>query len=239
MNRDLTSEELQRYADGEIEPAAAADIERHLAECARCAASALQIMRMKRAIHNVVSEDAPSPALRERVRRQIGGSARGRSVAAWWVAAAAIVALVFATIFLARTPRQSALAELVDMHVTLLASANPVDVVSTDRHTVKPWFEGKLPFTVPVPDLAGTPFRLIGGRIVYWRGNPGAYLLIGKAAHRISVFVFRDDTAPRDLAAPPSAGMSTNTWHSGGLTFIAVAQVPSEDLHALRAAFRP
>src|ERR1700694_1831434 len=136
MNRDLTSEELERYADGEIEPAAAADIEQHLLQCARCATSALQIMRMKRAIHDVVSEDAPSPALRERVRRQIGGNARSRGVGGWWVAAAAIVALVFTTIFLARTPRQSSLAELVDMHVTLLASANPVDVLSTDRHTV-------------------------------------------------------------------------------------------------------
>jgi anti-sigma factor RsiW len=239
MNRDLTSEELERYADGEIEPAVAADIEQHLFECARCAAAALQIMRMKRAIRDVVSEEAPSAALRERVRRQIEGSTRRRGGAGWWVAAAAIVALAFVTVFLARRPAQSALPELVDMHVTLLASANPVDVVSTDRHTVKPWFEGKLPFTVPVPDLAGTPFRLIGGRVVYWRGNPGAYLLIGKAAHRISVFVFRDDTAPRNLAEASSDGVTTTTWHSGGLTFIAVAQVPSEDLQALRSAFRP
>ena len=57
MNRDLTSEELERYADGEIEPAAAADIERHLLQCARCAAAALEIMRMKRAIHDVISEE--------------------------------------------------------------------------------------------------------------------------------------------------------------------------------------
>ena len=122
------------------------------------------------------------------------------------------------------------------MHVTLLASANPVDVVSTDRHTVKPWFEGRLPFTVPVPDLAATPFRLIGGRVIYWRGNPAAYLLIGKNAHRISLFVFRDDSAPRDVQQSPS-GFSTRAWRSGGLTFVAIGQVPPEDLQVLNAAF--
>ena len=125
-----------------------------------------------------------------------------RGLPAWAFAAAAVVALIVVTIFAARRPAPSALPELVDMHVTLLASANPVDVISTDRHTVKPWFEGRLPFTVPVPDLAATPFRLIGGRVIYWHGNPAAYLLIGKNAHRISVFIFRNDSAPRDLQEP-------------------------------------
>ena len=186
--------------------------------------SVLQVVQMKRAIHEVMREEKPSAALRERVTR--------KAVPPWWVAVAAAVALIFVTIVLTRPRTPSALPDLVDMHVTLLASANPVDVVSTDRHTVKPWFEGRLPFTVPVPDLAGTPFRLIGGRVVYWRANPAAYLLIGKAAHRISVFVFRDDLAPRDLRDVPS-GVSTNVWRAGGLTFVAIGQVPREDLRYL------
>ena len=86
------------------------------------------------------------------------------------------------------------------MHVTMLASANPVDVISTDRHTVKPWFEGRVPFGVPVPDLASTPFRLIGGRVVYWHASQAAYLLVGKGAHRISLFIFRPQDAPRPSA---------------------------------------
>ncbi|SRR6266849_670652 len=223
----LAPEDVERLADGEITDPA---IEQHLLECARCSNSVLQVVQMKRVIYDAMREEKPSAALRQRVTR--------KSLPAWWVAAAAALVLVVFTAFLTRTRMQPALPELVDMHVTLLASANPVDVVSTDRHTVKPWFEGRLPFTVPVPDLAATPFRLIGGRVVYWRANPAAYLLVGKGAHRISVFVFRDDLAPRDLRDVPS-GVSTNVWRSGGLTFVAIGQVPREDLQQLSAAFRP
>jgi anti-sigma factor RsiW len=159
-----------------------------------------------------------------------------RSAAPWWIAAAAIIAaIVVLSPFLLRQS-QPAVAELVDMHVTMLASANPVDVISTDRHTVKPWFEGRVPFAVPVPDLSSTPFRLIGGRVVYWRGNQAAYLLIGKSAHRISLFVFRRENAPETLGQPPPT-VSTLSWQDGGLTFVAVADVPLADLAQLRDAF--
>ncbi|PYQ48155.1 MAG: hypothetical protein DMF59_16845, partial [Acidobacteria bacterium] len=221
----LAPEDVERFADGEITDSA---IEQHLLECARCSMAVLQVVQMKRAIHEAIRDEAPPAALRRRV------SAR-ESLPAWWVAVAAIIVLVLITGLLTRTRTPSALPELVDMHVTLLASVNPVDVVSTDRHTVKPWFEGRLPFTVPVPDLAATPFRLIGGRVVYWRANPAAYLLIGKAAHRISVFVFRDDLAPRDLRDVPS-GVSTSVWRARGLTFVAIGQVTREDLQQLQAA---
>src|SRR5947199_8981265 len=160
-----TPEDLETYADGE-----AADVEQHLQECGACAAAALRIVMRKRAVRDAMREEVPSAELRKRVRR----SMVTKKIAApiWWAAAAAaVVVAVFAT-FAIRARSTSALPELVDMHVTLLASANPVDVISTDRHTVKPWFEGRLPFTVPVPDLASTPFHLIGGRVVYWRANP-------------------------------------------------------------------
>lgn len=232
MNRHLTPEELERYADGEVDASEAADMEQHLQQCAQCAAAALRIARMRRAIRDAMTMEAPSSFLRERVRRQMTDRNR-----AWELVAAAIVAVVLIAVFATRTRQTpSALPELVDMHVTLLASANPVDVISTDRHTVKPWFEGRLPFTVPVPDLAATPFRLIGGRVIYWHGNPAAYLLIGKNAHRISLFVFRDETAPQDLQES-TTGFSSEAWRSGGLTFVAIGQVPAEDLRALSAAF--
>ena len=107
------------------------------------------------------------------------------------------------------------------------------DVVSSDQHTVKPWFEGRVPFAVPVPDLP-PPFRLAGGRVVYWHQQPGAYLLITKGAHRISLFIFRDElhaTTPRD--------MTGEAWRSNGLTFVAIADVSQEDLQTLRRAFSP
>jgi anti-sigma factor RsiW len=123
-----------------------------------------------------------------------------RHLSRWWLATAAVIALSVTGVLLLRDHRVSTLSELADMHVTLLASTNPVDVLSTDRHTVKTWFEGRVPFGVPVPDLAHTPFRLIGGRVVYVESRQAAYLLIAKDAHRISLFIFTDPPTPRPAA---------------------------------------
>lgn len=226
MERHWTIEEVERFADGE-----GSRDEQHLRECVRCANAVLTTTQMKRAVREAM-DVGPAPAsFRARLTKR-------SFPAPWWMAAAAALgAIVFLSIFLLRDQSTPALPELADMHVTLLASANPVDVISTDRHTVKPWFEGKVPFAVPVPELASTPFRLIGGRVVYWRGNQAAYLLIGKSAHRISVFVFRRETAPKNLGAP-STDVSTLAWEDGGLTFIAVADIPPADLVQMREAFK-
>ncbi|HEY3257282.1 MAG TPA: hypothetical protein VGJ64_00370 [Gemmatimonadaceae bacterium] len=101
---------------------------------------------------------------------------------------------------------------------------------------MKPWFEGRVPFAVPVPDLSSTPFRPIGGRVMYFHGEQAAYLLIGKNAHRISLFVFRRENGPKMLGqSPPS--VSTLSWQDDGPTFVAVADVPAADLARLRDAF--
>ncbi|HYU77806.1 MAG TPA: hypothetical protein VEK56_02410 [Vicinamibacterales bacterium] len=223
MNQHLTIEDVQRIADGESQPAD------HVRDCVQCANAILDALQMKRAVRDVMrTERAPASLLR-RVRRQPPATS-------WFAAAAAIAAIVIGSAMLFRQQSPSALVELADMHVTLLASANPVDVLSTDRHTVKPWFEGRVPFAVPVPELASTPFRLIGGRVVYWRGNQAAYMLIGKNAHRISLFVFREDFGPKRLGTAPAA-VSTLTWQRGGLTFIAIGDVADADLVELRDAF--
>ena len=230
MDRHWTTEDVERFADAEP-----SRDDHYLGECARCANAVLATAQMKRAVRDAM-DVGPAPAsLRQRLTKQ----PRHRSPAApWWIATAAATAtIVVLSPFLLRNQSLPALAELADMHVTMLASANPVDVISTDRHTVKPWFEGRVPFAVPVPDLSSTPFRLIGGRVVYWRGNQAAYLLIGKGAHRISLFVFRRENAPNTLGQPPPA-VSTLSWQDDGLTFVAVAGVPPADLAQLRDAFR-
>ena len=221
MNEHLTIEEVEQTADGEAPPAD------HLRDCARCANAVLGALQMKRAIRDAMRGEGAPASLQRRIRRQ-------PAAFSWLAAAAAVIAIVAGSVMLTRQQTSGALAELADMHTTLLASANPVDVISTDKHTVKPWFEGRLPFAVPVPELASTPFKLIGGRVVYWNGNQGAYLLVGKAAHRISVFVFRD--APPHLGAAPRA-VSTLAWSNGGLEFVAVGDVPQGDLSQLRDAF--
>ena len=97
---------------------------------------------------------------------------------AWMPALAAFaVALVLivasAALWMRHSAREQTLAELLDLHVATMASANPVDVISTDRHTVKPWFQGKLPFTFNLPELQNSPFKLVGGRVDVFQAQPG------------------------------------------------------------------
>jgi anti-sigma factor RsiW len=222
MDHHWTAEEIEEVSGDDV----------HLGGCVECANAVVANGLMKRRVREaMLIGDAP-PRLRARLQK--------RSVpASWWMAAAAMLATVLVLSALAwRHQSSTAVVELADMHVTMLASANPVDVISTDRHTVKPWFEGRVPFGVPVPDLASTPFRLIGGRVVYWRSSQAAYLLVGKGGHRISLFILRPQDAPRTLGMPPPS-MSALSWEDKGLTFVAVAEVPQADLEQLRNAFGP
>ena len=218
MNEHLSEWQVMRIADGEE------SAPQHVRECLQCANSLVAAAQLKHAVRKAVPCVAPPDALRRRLARP--------EPRRWplGLAAAAVIAFVLAgSMFNAR---RNATRELVDMHSTIVGSANPIDVVSTDRHTVKPWFEGRVPFAVEVPELAGTPLRLVGGRLVFWRGEPGAYMLIAKGGHRISLFVFRAD------AVPPISGasaMTVESWRRNGLEYIAVGDVPASDLTPLRS----
>ncbi len=205
MSNHLTAEEI---AVQELNDGARA----HVRDCLSCANALLDELELKRAIHAAGRPFRAPDAFRARVGQQLGG----RRSSFWPLLAAA------------------AARELVDLHVTMLASANPIDVVSTDRHTVKPWFEGRLPFSFPIPELAGSPFRLIGGRVVYWRQQPGAYLLVGKGSHRVSLFVFRSDVTPR---FDSRNGFNTRTWRTNGLLYVVVSDLTEEDLRVLERSF--
>jgi anti-sigma factor RsiW len=238
-------EEIARWVDGE------GGEDAHLRECAKCSHAALAAMQLKRAVREAAPRYEVPDSLRNRVipsersePRDLLAHAEGsprlpftplrvtRDDTRWVFAAAATVIIALAALVVVRVREAEPMRELVDIHATLLASANAVDVISTDRHTVKPWFEGRVPFAVPVPDLPG-PFRLIGGRVVYWHQQPGAYLLISKGAHRISLFIFRDA-----LRTTETRDVTSEVWHANGLTYVAIADVPHDDLDALRGAFR-
>jgi anti-sigma factor RsiW len=131
---------------------------------------------------------------------------------------------------------QQLVSELVDLHVSTLASASPVDVVSTDRHTVKPWFEGKLPFTFDLPDLQGSPFSLVGGRTTYLNQSIGAELIFRLRQHNISVFIFQEHalgTACAKNAAANQLNFHLESWPQSGLCYFAVGDVNHEDLEKL------
>ena len=126
-------------------------------------------------------------------------------------------------------------AQLMDQHVVMLAGWHPMDVISDDRHTVKPWFQGKLPFTFNPPELAkDSPFTLLGGNLVYANRSSGAELIYRVRLHKISVFIFN----ARDVHSEPAAenhAFTVNAWQQNGLQYYIVTDAAREDAAQLRA----
>jgi anti-sigma factor RsiW len=188
---------------------------------------------------------SPTPEFRLKIEKSIGAP-KGNWPDTWrmwrWApllaaAAALLLVLISAGVWLQYARGEQALAELADLHVSTLASANPVDVVSTDRHTVKPWFQGKLPFSFNLPEMQNSPFKLIGGRITYFQQSPGAQLLVELRKHRISVFIFQDRAELSRLASGSSLGtklaFNSDTWIEGGLRYFVVGDASPADIRNL------
>ena len=241
------SEKLDAYVDGELLAQQANELGTHLRGCAPCAAEALERVQMKRSVADAGKYYEPSADF----RKKIEGSVRTRSKRAnfwgWQVVAlpAAIVLIISLSMsfFVSRekAKRDRVYSELADLHVATLASATPVDVVSTDRHTVKPWFEGKLPFTFNLPELAGSDFTLVGGRVTYLQQTPGAQLLYRIRKHEISVFIVQDRGADAaSWASDPLSMLSFTfeTWSKNGLRYFVVGDTSAADIDALSKLLR-
>lgn len=127
--------------------------------------------------------------------------------------------------------------QLVDAHVRSLLPNHLLDVVSTDRHTVKPWFAGKTDIAPPVVDLTDKGFPLIGGRLDYVDGHSAAVLVYGRRLHTINVFVWRSGSSePRD-GSFEVRGHSLLHWTNGGLSYWAVSDAAEPELEAFKDAY--
>jgi len=146
------------------------------------------------------------------------------------------------TLWARHSAREQAVAELLDLHVATMASANPVDVISTDKHTVKPWFQGKLPFAFNLPELDDSSFKLVGGKLMYFNHSPGAQLLFDLRKHQISVFILQDQPGAFPLQAGIASfsqkGFSVETWSEAGLRYVVISDISPGDVHALSELFR-
>lgn len=247
MTCDEARGKLVPYVDSELPAAELADFEAHLRGCASCAAGAVELLRTKFATRTAGMRYTLSPEFRMRLEQNI----RAKQKPSWWsirfprfaVAAVAFV-LVIASVVLwvNRSERERAFTEIADMHVTTMASANPVDVVSTDRHTVKPWFAGRLPFSFNLPELQNSEFALIGGRVTYFEHNPGAQLLFSLRKHQLSVFIFREEAGGLPSYSGRSTstrlGLNIETWREGGLRYFIVSDVSASEVHKLGELMR-
>ena len=232
---------LDLYVDGELSGGELKEVETHLQVCPTCPADALNRLQLKRMTQSAGRRFSPRPEFRLKVAHSIDAAKRPQWAWRWApvLAAAAVLVLILipGAVWLQHSRSEQALGELADLHVSTLASANPVDVVSSDRHTVKPWFQGKLPFSFNLPELQTTPFKLIGGRITYFQQSPGAQLLFETGKHQISVFIFQNRAELNTLNSGSSLSkklaFNTETWVDGGLWYFVVGDASTSDVHDL------
>ena len=232
------AEKLDAYLDGELPAEEERAVREHLRGCVECAAESLDRLQMKRAVQTAGLRFKPDPAFRARIAQTV--AAPTRRTWQWLPMLATVAAMLIAGGLLVSYDREQTrgrqlASELVDMHVATLASANPVDVISTDRHTVKPWFAGRIPFTFSLPELEGSPFVLVGGRVSYLRQAPGAELIFRVRQHQISVFIFQEravEDAGGDLNAH-NLSFGVRTWSKGGLRYFVIGDAGAADLDKL------
>jgi anti-sigma factor RsiW len=247
MACDQWEGKLDAYLDGELDPAETSTLAVHLRGCAACAADALQRVQIKRSVQMAGRRYEASAQLRSRISQSVAaGSRAGRDnggfAGIWKLVLVPVLVVLVAAVGLTWYQAQQAAArervysELADLHVATLASANPVDVLSTDRHTVKPWFQGKIPFTFNLPELQGSEFTLLGGRVGYLEQTPGAHLIFQVRKHEISVFIFpeRGVEMPRMLSGPVNQlSFNVESWGHNGLRYFVVGDAAVDEIRSL------
>jgi anti-sigma factor RsiW len=240
MSCDLWRGKIDAYVDGEIRADELPGLNAHLRECSSCTADLLSRVQLKLAVQTAGKRFAPSSRLRERVQESLPGK-KNRTWAWNWIPKLAPIAALVIIGFLAlhhwsAYQREQTFGELADLHVSTLASSTPVDVISTNRHTVKPWFQGKLPFTFNIPELEGTPFTLVGGRVTYLDQAPGAQLLFTVGSHRISVFIFQNRSSHPWTTSDGRSRQLTFTvesWSQDELHYFVIGDANADDIHKL------
>lgn len=246
MPCEFSKEKLDMYLDGELPSEEMRAFDAHMRTCASCAADALTRVQMKRSIQAAGKRFAPTAEFRRRMQSSMAARPR-RSFRLNWMVAAALSMVVVAGLFsiywgAQRSRPEQAYGEIADLHVAALASSSRVDVVSTDRHTVKPWFQGKIPFAFDLPEVQNTEFSLLGGRMTYLGQAPGAHLIYTVRKHEISVFVFQEGAVRGswDLNSAARKELSFNlaTWSRGGLRYFVIGDAGASDIDNLAKLFK-
>jgi anti-sigma factor RsiW len=218
----------------------------HVRSCHSCSADALTRVQMKRTIQVAGRRFTPSAEFRRRVQQDIAHKPQRSLGLGWMFAVAAGVILVvgalMSTYVGTRSDRGHVFSEIADLHVATLASASPVDVISADRHTVKPWFQGRIPFAFNLPELQNSEFSLLGGRMTYLDQTPGAHLIYDVRKHHISVFIFQEQSLRTKLddnsLSPKKAPFNMETWSQGGLRYFVIGDASAPDIDSLAKLFK-
>jgi anti-sigma factor RsiW len=237
---------LDTYLDSELSEEETRTFDAHVRSCPSCSADALARVQTKRAIQVAGKRYTPSAEFRKRVQQSIAAKPQ-RSFRLGWMFAAAMAVILAVGVLTSnyvgtRSGRDQVFSEIADLHVATLASSSPVDVISTDRHTVKPWFQGRIPFAFNLPELENSEFSLLGGRMTYLDQMPGAHLIYDVRKHHISVFVFQERSLPPRLdensLAPKKLSFNMETWSQGGLRYFVIGDASAADIDSLAKLFK-
>jgi len=243
MSDHLSPVLISALADGELSRDEFASVNEHLAGCSECTSAALGQSLLKSATARAGQRYTPPADLRERLahlasqetsRLQATPSERTSrpAIAYRWVAAAALLLISVSLFFVGRnaqrtsTEQAALVTEVCDQHITTLAANAPPEVISSDRHTVKPWFQGKLPFSFNLPQSLPADTTLDGANLTYLHNQPAAQLLFSIGKHRVSVFVQQRSGAaePSSLSADHS-GFHVAGFRTPDLEVVAVSDV--------------
>jgi anti-sigma factor RsiW len=227
---------LHALIDGELDAGHAREVEAHVAECPACAAALATYRQMSQAVAAADLRYTAPPALRRRIeaslpqahvpsrRAVLSGFAMGSAVSA--LAATGLVAIV-----LRNDDQQRIMSEVVSAHLRSLQAGHLTDVISTDQHTVKPWFNGKLDVSPPVIDLTAQGFTLVGGRLDYVDARAIGAIVYRRRQHVINLFVAQTPNIERHVAKTETIqGFNIRRWSEGGLNYWAISDIGADEL---------
>jgi anti-sigma factor RsiW len=249
MNCDRVQLLLNGYIDGELDLVSALDIEDHLQSCAACSRE----YRLLMTLHTVTSNKSLYHLAPAHLEKQIHSSLIKTNPTSltwftfswgWLVPVALLGAFLFFILgFLGRDlftqNQQTSIAQQVQMaHVRSLMANHLMDVASSDQHTVKPWFNGKLDFSPPVTDLAEQGFPLVGGRLDFLDGKPVAALVYQRNKHYINLFIWPTADLQESLQTSTYNGYHLFHWNQSGMTFWAVSDLNADELDSFIRFFQ-
>ena len=247
MSCELTQRFVPGYMDGELDLVRTIEMETHLKYCPVCAQKLENQQEVRLALRRSSLAYSAPAVLRDRIQSPLRASRwvgvqerkiKWPSLHIWqWAGAVAALALFslsgwqFTARLRAPSSDQRIAAEVFSSHVRSLEADHLMDVISTDQHTVKPWFDGKLDFSPPVEDLASDGFPLVGGRLDYLEGREVAALIYRRREHFINVFVWPNPTGSNSTQPIESRqGHNIMRWSRGGFQCWAVSDIGAPDL---------